>query len=389
METYKKWLAELSEVDELMGKKPKHPYNLLRYHINNELKKQNEIIESSSSKISNNISNATSVISGTLEDGFNMLIDTNTKGFKEINENLGNIQHGLNTGFDNIVTALDNINSTLEWNFSKIIELDFQRNILLNDIIQLLNIPDIEKERKLNIEKGLEFIKKTIIDNSFIDDAKKYFERALELEPNDYYVLYNLGIIHFYYKKHLNFEKAKKYFLKAGKYAFADISFKSTKYSTHQSSFKNNINPKTIAAFSFLYAARCNYYLHKYNDALISVKKAYELLPNNIDIIYDTAKLLLCNNQKQKAINFLSRAIEIDRYVTLKVLTDIDFMKHKEISFFFKDLRDNKIDEAKKKYELAIKIIRPDSRYKKDLEKISKYLQKNTYLSAMSALDTL
>lgn len=389
MNAHKEWMAEISEIDEFFGREPRYPHTLLQSHIQKELNKQNEVIRNSNSEIRESIINSTSDISGTLENGFNMMIEVNTQGFESVNENIGNLQNEVTQGFDNIVYELNKINSTLNWGFSKIIELNKQRNILLDDIVGLLNIPDIEKVRKLNIEKGINFLKKSIIDVTFLDDAKSYFEKALELEPNDYYVLYNLGIIHLFSVKFLDFEKAKNYFLKAGKYSNADIMFSRVKYSTHSSSFKNKINPKTIATYSFLYASRCYYNLNNQKEALNTVAKAHHLSPNIIEVAYDTAKYFICNNELNASITVLSDAIELDRFVTLKVLKDLDFMKRKEIPQFLKQLKNKKIKEGQAKYVQCERIIRNDSIEMKSFNKASNNLQKNTFLGAMSALDIL
>jgi tetratricopeptide (TPR) repeat protein len=389
LSTYEQTLAELSQVDELLGIEPKHPNILQAFYLNKAIDNQNRIIKTSSTEIQNRIIKSTSNICGTLENGFGLMIDTNTKGFQTVNNNLENINDTLYDGFNEVTNSLSKIDSTLNWGFSKIIELNRQSNIYLKDIIELLNIPDEENVRKRKIEKGLEFLKKSIIDISVIADSKKYFDEALELEENDYFVLYNLGLIHLFSKKYLNFEKAKKYFLKSAKYSSLDISFNPIKYSTNPSSFIHNINPKIIATYSYLYASRCFYKLDSHQDALNYVLKSYKINPKNKEVIFDSAKYYACNNKIEDSIKLLKNLINIDRFTTLKILKDKDLIKRKEISRLLEELKTSTLIDGVNKYNQCKQIIKNDSVHLPLLKKANTLLQKETYLDNMAALDIL
>lgn len=367
----KQWMAEISEVDELLGQEPRYPHALIQSHITKELDKQNEVVRSSSAELRESILNSTSDVCGTLENGFELMVETNSEGF------------------DKLDNSLQVIDSTLSWGFSKLIELSRLIAVLLEEIIQLLNIPDIEKERKLNIERGLDFFKKSKIDPSFLNDSKKYFENALRLEENDYFVLYNLGLIHLYSNDHLDFSKAKKYFLKASKYSNADINFKSVEYTPDKSSFKNPINPKTIATYSFLYASRCENKLGDNENALTLAQKAYALSPNIAEVAYDTSKYLALNNKLENSKNVLSRAIDLDRFTTLKVLKDKDLIIHREIKSLLKSKKDNALNMGTELYSECQKIISSNSIYTNELNKVISLLSKKTFLDSMSAIDIL
>ena len=371
MNLHKEWMAEISEIDEFFGKEPRYPHTLIQSHIAKEVEKQNEVIRDSSDKLRASIINSTSDVCGTLENGFELMVKTNLKGFNNI---------------DNSLQAID---STLNWGFSKLIELDRQRNILLNDIIALLNIPDIEKERKLNIERGLDFFKKSKIDSSFLTDSKKYFEVALGLEENDYFVLYNLGLIHLFSTEYLDFNKAKQCFLKAAKYSNADIQFSSTEYLSHKSSFNNPINSKSIATYSYLYASRCENKLGDNNSALQLSLKAYELSPGIVEVAYDTSKYLAITGDLERSKNVLSKAIELDRFLTIKVLKDHDLIKHQQIKSLLESKKNNALDKGNELYIECQNIISSNSEFTEELSKISSLLLKKTYLDSMAAIDLL
>ena len=117
------------------------------------------------------------MIYGSLENGFKIFHDFQRK----------NASNSAST-----LTSLEKYSRVFNWDFAPIIEQKKIQHILLKDIAQLLNIPDFEKERKAYIEKGLIFLKKALDNEMFYEDAKRFFEKALEQEDIDYYVLYNL-----------------------------------------------------------------------------------------------------------------------------------------------------------------------------------------------------
>ena len=403
MNSIQKWQYEISKIDELIGNKAKYPIATIEYALNEQMHKQKEMISQinqtlenykeisdiNSQLIKNTIEQSTIAVTGTLENGFNLIAKINKNGLNDISRDLNKLNQNNINGFETTVKTLKLINLTINWGFSKIIELNRLQNILSEDIIKLLNIPDNEKERKRYIEEGIKFLKKSINNNEFFEDSKEFFEKAYKLYRQDYFVSYNLGLIHLFSMKHLNIELARKYFNNAAKYAYADIDEQNIGYSKNTSSFENHIDPKTISINSYLYEARCFYLLQNKENALKTINKAYELDNKLTDVIYDKAKYLIINNHINESIQELDLAIKKNRFVTLKVIVDEDFMIHPEIKNYLQKIKEDTINEAKYEINKCRKIIRNDSYNYQILNKAINNIKKDTFLNGKYALDII
>ena len=395
MNARNEWISQISEVDKLFGINSINPYVFLKSHIQKELNIQNNIINNSSIELKESITSATSNISGTLENGFNFMAEINADGFKTLAYILEDVQNEMRVGFDNVIKSIDTINLTLNLGFAKLTELNRQRNIFLEDIVGLLHIPDIEKERKMNIEKGLDFLKKSAVDISILDDAKKHFENALKFERTDFYVNYNLGIIHFFYNKLLDIDKAIDYFLNAGKYANAEMIINKKSITTiNKSSFKNSINPKIIATYSYLYASRCYHLKNENEDALKAIQKSYSINSDNLEIAYDYAKYNLLNKNNRIALKILEQIIKKDRFITLKILVDKHLISNALVTDLLSKMTKETIDKAKIKYDNLVKYFSINEipildEYHDKFDKVGALIRRNTFLEVSYALDIL
>ncbi len=414
MSVRKEWMVKLSKIDQSLGIEPRHPHTLLEHTIENEIEQQNQIIKNSNYELGNEIKKSIENVSGTIEHGFDLMIESNNKNTEEIIDSIDNLSENIDSGFDqiseqlyglnssinrlskinkqgleNVVRNLKSIESALTWNFSSIIELNRKRNNTLSQILQILNIPDIEKERKLKIEKGLEFYQKSYYNKEFFNYSKKYFEEALKMDELDYFVLHNLGLIHFFSKNHIDFEKAIHYFTKSAKFAVVDINTKPINYSNYSSSFTNNIDTLQIATYSYLYTARCYYLLGNYKEALVYVNEAYNLSPLNNEVAFDKAKISCINNQITQSVDVLDKLIDRDRFITLKILKDEDLITKKEI----RKLLDTKKIQADKQvldeYNTCINLVSKNSALLNELYKIKRVIDKDSFLDSKKALDSL
>jgi hypothetical protein len=92
-------------------------------------------------------------------------------------------------------------------------------NLLLENIAELLRVPDSEKERQHSIELGIKFFVNASKDADLFADALEELLKAESLMKQDYFVLHRIGCIYLYVEKYINPEKALEYFLRAAKYA--------------------------------------------------------------------------------------------------------------------------------------------------------------------------
>ena len=106
-------------------------------------------------------------------------------------------------------------------------------NLLLNDIKDLLKLPDSEKEKLFHINSGLKYLSKVNYNDSIVKDAINEFEKAYKIAPNDWFVNYYLGICYLHYPNILNLEKAERYFTTSIKYASIESNY------SFQSSYKS------------------------------------------------------------------------------------------------------------------------------------------------------
>ena len=127
-----------------------------------------------------------------------------------------------NAELSTISNKLSNIASELSFlNYNNEILIEQQKltNLLLQNIGELLRVPDSEKERQLAIELGIKFFVNAQKDADLFDDSLEEFLKAESLMKQDYFVLHRIGLIYMHAIKHINMEKALAYFTKAAKYA--------------------------------------------------------------------------------------------------------------------------------------------------------------------------
>ena len=92
-------------------------------------------------------------------------------------------------------------------------------NLLLQNIAELLRVPDSEKERHYSIELGIKFFVNAKKDSDLYADSLEELLKAESLMKQDYFVLHRIGCIYLYVEKFINPEKAFEYFVRAAKYA--------------------------------------------------------------------------------------------------------------------------------------------------------------------------
>ena len=120
-------------------------------------------------------------VCGTLDDGF-----------REVSQHLQKI----NCNISELRGEISAMAAMLDWKLSLMIEEQRLTNELLGQVVQLLRIPDSQKQRAYHIEQGMKYLKNALregIDSTFYADALEGFKAAERIERKDYITLNRIG----------------------------------------------------------------------------------------------------------------------------------------------------------------------------------------------------
>ena len=231
----------------------------------------------------------------------------------------------------------------IDQSLTAILQEQINTNILLENIGELLRLPDSEKQRQLHIERGLKFSIQANKDADLALDAKPEFEAALKLMPQDWFVLQQLGILLSFNEKVLDLETAKSYFLKAAKYAKVDSV-------TDGNNFINNLFRQNLTApventttkrgldifvvEAYLNAALISYVQSEFVEAVNSSLQALSVDPDNPKVLFLVAKYLVRDHKNEEALDYLKKAISIAPYLCVVVSQDADLLTIPNITAF-------------------------------------------------------
>jgi tetratricopeptide (TPR) repeat protein len=254
--------------------------------------------------------------------------------------------------------------------------------------VEILKIPDIQKERQYYIEQGLKFLQNALLDDDFFEDALQNFLKSESIEPRDYFVLQRIGLIYYHSSKHKDLKSAEEYFLKAGKYAVA--SMKITEMGS-PNLLQNHLDQKYYhridAAESYMFAGRSCYLQCKYSEAAEYSGKAFSLNPDLVEAGFTQAKSLAASNNELQAAGVLEKVIELDRFYSIRTLSDRDLCNKPPIHSLLKRLR---IEATKKASDFVgdcKKKMIPDSMALKFLLQMEKLIEQNSFLTSKEVLD--
>lgn len=123
----------------------------------------------------------------------------------------------MNKTMDSVYEEMRKSNAKLELQHAAMLEQYRISNAKMDVIIELMKLPEFEKERLFLIEKAMNFLKQTFIDVERYKDALDYLLKADN--GNDYIVLKQIGLIYLYGENSINLKKAIEYFENAYSYA--------------------------------------------------------------------------------------------------------------------------------------------------------------------------
>ena len=156
---------------------------------------------------------------------------------------INQLGQAVGRGMNVLSNQMTDVNDTLGFlNRNMDIQIEQQKlsNLLLQNIAELLRVPDSEKERQHSIELGIKFFVNAKKDSDLYADSLEELLKAESLMKQDYFVLHRIGCIYLYVEKYINPEKAFEYFVRAAKYASVES------------------DPKAMRLFNALYNIKVN-----------------------------------------------------------------------------------------------------------------------------------
>lgn len=230
----------------------------------------------------------------------------NLRAINNLGASIGRGMNILSNQINHVVENLHFLNKKIDIS----IEQQKLSNILLQDIVSLLRVPDSEKERQQSINLGVKFFLNAKNDKDLYVDALKEFLKAETLMKQDYFVLHKIGCIYLYVEEFINPELALSYFGRAAKYATVDNG--------------SDINYfKSIASDSYEKAAFCAYVLGHFEVAVQNQAKAVKQ-DSTPEKTFVLAKYQARNGNIQEAINNLNISIDIKPELIEGIFSEID-----------------------------------------------------------------
>jgi len=262
----------------------------------------------------------------------------------------------LSRQLDGVSEQLSFVNKNLD------IQIEQQNltNLLLQNISELLRVPDSEKERQHSIELGLKFFVNAQKDDDLFADALEELLEAEKLMKQDYFVLHRIGLIYMYSKKHINPQTALDYFAKAAKYASVESDPKAARLANVLTLYGDSrVNTKivtdsnaieSIAADSYEKAAFAAYVLGNFELAVTYQNKAVKF-NNCAENYFFLAKYQTRTKQIDLCIQNLNKSIEERPSMFYAVFKDLDLVNEPEVL----KLIEEKNDDIDKKMHHLIK----------------------------------
>lgn len=313
-------------------------------------------------------------------------------GSVRISDSLQKVEASICKGLDDVSRLLCELNRREEM----MIEQQRLTNLLLGNIVELLKIPDSEKERQQAISLGIKFFVNAAMNPELYQDSLYYLLKAEQLQPQDYFVLHRIGYIYLYVDYLLDPAKAIDYFSRAGKYAEVESSPNALRIANLLSNQMNSAvisisdDPSMIlllAADSYEKAAFAAYVNNQIDVAIGYQRKAISLNsePSNI---YNLSKYLAHKGKTVDAIRELDVAIESAPKYAIALFQDLDFITNPDIVNWVSDKNDN-LD--KQLQDIISRTQNPDvaSRVKNELENGSYISKRRIYRRAIKLDKTL
>ena len=272
----------------------------------------------------------------------------------QLGQAVGRGMNVLSNQMNVLSSQMSDINSELSFlNRNMDIQIEQQKlsNLLLQNIAELLRVPDSEKERQHSIELGIKFFVNAKKDTDLYADALEELLKAESLMKQDYFVLHRLGCIYLYVEKYINPEKAFDYFIRAGKYASVESDKGAVKLANALTKNFNTSNSAityseeqigVLASESYEKAAFAAYVLGRFEDAVNNQSKVvkFNSTPNNR---FTLAKYQVRYGKIDEALNNLNRCIDEEPVLAIAAFKEIDLINEPAVTNLI-TAKNNEID---------------------------------------------
>lgn len=261
---------------------------------------------------------------------------------KEQVQVINKLGQAIGRGMNILSNQMSDINENLFFlNRNMDVQIEQQKlsNLLLENIAELLRVPDSEKERQHSIELGIKFFVNASKDADLYADALEELLKAESLMKQDYFVLHRIGCIYLYIEKYINPEKALDYFLRAAKYASVESDSDAVHLANILTTNFNAVNSELndsekqiglLAADSYEKAAFAAYVLGRFSDAINYQTKAlkFDETPQNRFIL---SKYQIRNGAINEGISNLSNSIDDEPLYAVAAFKEIDLINEPEV----------------------------------------------------------
>lgn len=275
-------------------------------------------------------------------------------GASLVKDSINDLGNRIESVGANICAGLSNIHqdlAALNRRADIMIEQQRMTNLLLQNIAELLKIPNSEKERQQAITNGIRFLANASINPEMYSDALEEFLKAESFQKQDYFVLHRIGCIYLYSEEHIDPVKAFDYFSRAAKYAKVESDPNAVRMANLLTNSINTAYTQTIgnansilllAADSYEKAAFAAYVANDLPKAIECQQRSNDL-QNTPQGTFFLSKYQAHENDMEASLPLLEQAIEGNPNMAVAVFQEVDMMVRPEIVQYV----DNKDSEIK------------------------------------------
>lgn len=333
------------------------------------------------SHLGNTINSAATMLTSSLDEGFTKLNNSLVRidsGIDTANAHLSNIHSGINavnTQLSDVNRNLNALGNMVGVGFSKLYAQSRISNVLLENILTELKIPETQRERRYHIEQGTKYLSIALAngDKFYFEDAFDEFNKAINIERKDFFSWFNLGIIYLRSIEHIDTSRAISAFERFIHYAQAEAMH------------KKNQNLEFQIDDAHLYIAEAYYLQRDFGNALEAAQKCKHI-KEKADFM--RVKYLSATNHpsnQNSAKELLKELIQKNPYITLQVLQDDDILQNKFVIDLLETLRQDAVKKANDLFGKVEKTPTPSTFYR-NLVQIRVLLQKQTLLDSYEAI---
>lgn len=348
VERYRNYLADKAKIEYgagLISDAIRSQTNTLATSINDAADCVGQTINDAADHIGQTINDAADHIGQTIEQSTGQIVSSIQTAANAICQGLGDVHEEL---------------SVLNRRAAIVVEQQKVTNMLLANIVDLLKLPDSEKERWQSINMGLKLFQNAAKSPELYDDALEEFLKAESLRKQDPFVLYRIASIYLYVERCLDPTKAQAYFSRAAKYATIGTDPEYAKLAKLMVSPANsgvflgtdNDSIRTFSSDSYDNAAFASYVIEDLDSAVKYQQKAYELDPTP-EHTYNLAKYYSHKSCFEESKKYLEEAISKEPKFAAAVFQEADMVSKPEIVSFLT----KKNDEVNAKLSDVINII--------------------------------